>query len=250
MNLLRFLAPVALALGLFACTPAQPDAPSQTQVTAPISAAPCPQRKKPNIVTGVFGALTPRPQPGEGIVMEVGDIERFCNDPTVSSVLCAGGGDAALPLEQVVRIDAALRAKFYYTPDDLMFGKEDYWSSNTVCGDCEDYALTVAEMLHTAGQGGSKMALMIWAPGGTSGHATLLVETADAGVVEIGVGVYETPMPFQETRPVRLGSVLMDGDLSVDLRPGFSIWRGGAGEIFIGQDSENPDLLKTASPGQ
>jgi thymidine kinase len=36
------------------------------------------------------------------------------------------------------------RNEFEYRSDDLQFG-DDVYQDNTVCGDCEDYALTLAK---------------------------------------------------------------------------------------------------------
>jgi hypothetical protein len=64
------------------------------------------------------------------------------------------------------------------------------------------------------------MALMIWSPYRGAAHATLIVETADAGVVEIGTGpaASEGAHPFDATRGKRFGFIVLDGkreDLAV-----------------------------------
>lgn len=152
------------------------------------------------------------------VALDITDANRFCTD-TPKAVLCSGRPGKALTFEEVVRIDAKLRADFHYASDQARWGKTDYWSNATLCGDCEDYALTLSERLADAGEGGKDLALMLWSPGGVAGHATLLVLTADSGVVEIGVNAGEEPHVYG-AEPVRLGMIVMDGRFKMTLMPG------------------------------
>lgn len=230
MHNFRLLAPIALAFGLLSCA-------------ASAGEDPCPV--KPSLVRPLVEALTPapRPDPNRPVVMEVSEIERFCNDAATEAVLCSGGDPAQagqmLTAADVARVDATLRAVFHYRDDAAFFGRSDFWHNDTRCGDCEDYALTVSEMLAKAGQGGDKMALMIWSPDRLSGHATLLVETSDAGILEIGVSPTEGPRLFNERLGVRLGYVLMDGRLNMTLYPGVEVWRDRSW-LMIGEEAAAP----------
>ena len=157
----------------------------------------------------ILGEVAVNP-PGHVTVIGVSDVP-FCNT-NPKAVLCAGNRSKThLTLEQVRAIDARLRAEFRYVSDEVMYGKWDWWVNNRTCGDCEDYALILSERLSEAGQSGSAMGLMMWAPYQGAAHATLMVRTKDVGVVEVGVGPRETPKSFVWTTGFRAAYMPMDG---------------------------------------
>lgn len=85
---------------------------------------------------------------------------------------------------------------------------------------CEDYALTLSEDLHAAGQGGQYMGIVVWYPP-NGAHATLVVETADAGTVEVGVGTYETPSAVNWKWGTRVAMIWFDGKQKISAVPGW-----------------------------
>lgn len=155
--------------------------------------------------------------------VDVSAWKSFCADKP-AAVACAGGRGHLLKLREVKRIDMALRLSFEYRSDAMQYGREDVWNDATTCGDCEDYALTLASRLHQAGERGGAMRLMAWLPVPWAAHATLVVQTADAGEVEVGVGRHETPHPYDLTKGVRVGYLVMDGHRT---------WRTLAGSLVI-----------------
>jgi predicted transglutaminase-like cysteine proteinase len=146
------------------------------------------------------------------------DFYAFCRRaPT--AVLCRGSQGNALSLEEVRSIDAKVRADFEYRDDYVQYGISDVWTNDRLCGDCEDYALLVSERLAQAGQGGAKMGLVVWLPTEYTAHASLIVETADAGWVEINVGQGQTPQPLNWKLGRRLGVIWMDGQQKISAPP-------------------------------
>lgn len=135
-------------------------------------------------------------------------------------IVCEGAkpvkGDGRLTLAEVEAIDSQLRLQFKYQLDEVTYPKyvgtkyQDYWADNVTVGDCEDYALTLARMLNTSGEGGQDMALMLWIPVPDAGHATLIVDTVDAGAIEIGVGA-EPPTTLDMGLGKRLAMIPLDG---------------------------------------
>lgn len=145
----------------------------------------------------------------------------FCRrKPT--ALICSGGPGVALSSDEVVAIDAVLRKEFEYRDDLTRTGEADVWDDNTVCGDCEDYALTLASRLHRAGQGGANLILMLWSPSPGSAHATLLVETTDKGWYEVGVGD-GTPAPYYAALGVRFAGIRLDGERKIATMPGYRL---------------------------
>lgn len=130
------------------------------------------------------------------------------SDPT--AVLCKGAPGRMPVLADVVAADAKVRADFEYRSDFLQYGEDDVWVKKTSCGDCEDYAMTVAETLAEAGIGGQYMALILWLPTPYIAHATLVVLT-DNGPFEVGVGPTETPHPFDVKEGQRMALLPFDG---------------------------------------
>lgn len=128
------------------------------------------------------------------------------------ALLCAGGkGGDTLSLARVQAVDAELRAKYRYKSDEETYGVDDYWTHDVLCGDCEDYALTLADRLHAAGERSAAMSLMLWQPSLGVGHATLLVDTADRGVVEAGVGPGGEPQAVDWSAGTRIAFMALDG---------------------------------------
>lgn len=137
----------------------------------------------------------------------------FCRD-FPKATLCRGHtvwGPGKLTLREVTQIDQGLRASFRYVSDDVLYKEDDHWATNVSCGDCEDYALTLSERLASAGQAGSEMSLMLWFPLPGAAHATLLVQTADAGTIEVGVGDGGKPAPMDWSYGIRVAYMPMDG---------------------------------------
>jgi predicted transglutaminase-like cysteine proteinase len=168
-----------------------------------------------------FNPAAPPPKPIEAFGIE--ELRNFCKPyRRPHALICTGGAGKAPTLNEVRQVDAALRAQFEYRLDILQFADEDIWDDDTLCGDCEDYALTLATRLHKAGAGGHFMRLMIWEPVPGAGHATLLVQTADAGEVEIGVGPdSEGPHPYDAKKGRRFGAIRFDGRQELIPEPGY-----------------------------
>lgn len=144
-------------------------------------------------------------------VIGVSEVALCRNRPR--AVLCRGNGDrgGALSIERIREIDLSLRAEFHYVSDEVLHGRPDWWTNDRTCGDCEDYALILSERLSRAGQPGSSMALIAWAPTPYTAHATLLVTAANGAIYEIGVGPSETPVAMDWTRGRRAAFMPMDG---------------------------------------
>jgi predicted transglutaminase-like cysteine proteinase len=164
-------------------------------------------------------------KPGEVIVgLDVSGFKEMClAQPT--TVLCRGG-QGGMPTIATVRLaDAALRAVFEYRSDYVEYGVTDRWRAGAVCGDCEDYALALAERLHVVGVGGKFMWLDVMTTSPTLGHATLLVQTSDAGVVEVSVGAGGEPALYDPRRgfPNRYGSMRLDGRQKWTAEPGYEV---------------------------
>jgi hypothetical protein len=161
--------------------------------------------------------------PPEVTGINIGSVKSLCKVKP-KSLICAGGLGTRLTLAQVNAIDTVFRGEFEYRSDELQFG-DDVYQDNAVCGDCEDYALTLARRLNAGGQGGAFMALMFWSPFRGAAHATLIIETADAGVVEIGTGpaASEGAHPFDPTRGKRFGYIVLDGQRMMTLFPGYTL---------------------------
>ena len=175
----------------------------------------CPQEREMPVDTST---LHPTTTPA----IAFDDFPRLCKDHP-DAVICAGSlSDKRLTFAEVVKIDAKLRAHFRYRSDDATAGRSDYWRHWTTCGDCEDYALTLSELLARSGEGGAHMGLqfmfvpilpddlgdpnaqVMW-----GAHATLWVDTTDKGTVEVSVGY--PPQRLVYGYGVRLGMIPMDG---------------------------------------
>lgn len=87
--------------------------------------------------------------------------------------------------------------------------------SGMLAHNCEDYALTLSQQLAADGVAGPAMTLMLWSPRAGFAHATLVVETSDAGFVEIGVNPDELPQRYDPAKGVRFDTIRFDGSRKV-----------------------------------
>lgn len=201
---MRILAAILASLLVLGCAPA---------------AAECPPIAKVDAVRA--GAVNPTISPSRVAAINVYELAFFCRRAP-QALICAGGPGKALTPYEIITADLVLRQRFEYRDDKVRTGHADFWDNSALCGDCEDYALTLAERLHKAGQGGDRMILMMWSPGIGLAHATLLVETT-AGWYEVGVGASETPAPYDATRGDRFGGIRMDGKRKMGVMPGYRV---------------------------
>jgi hypothetical protein len=88
------------------------------------------------------------------------------------------------------------------------------------------------------------MWLVLWSPEVGLGHATLLVQTDDAGAVEIGVSPGETPHPFDIHQGRRFGLMPMTGHGDLLLEPGYSLVRDDAGNTYIAASADTLPPIK------
>ncbi len=146
-----------------------------------------------------------------------------------SAVVCSGGAGGKLAFSEIWAIDSAVRADFSYRSDMRLYGREDFWTIDRTLGDCEDYALRVSEELHSAGEAGDNMALILWMPEPEIAHATLLVETKDGGQVELGVGRFERPHQIDWDEGDRVAVLWMNGKKEFTPAPG-KLWANIARE--------------------
>ncbi|ARB14258.1 hypothetical protein Ccr5_gp040c [Caulobacter phage Ccr5] len=200
------------ALGGFAWNALSLAAPGQDLpfVTAPAAVDhQCPADPKSS------GSDGETPAYGGEVAVAIPDLRVFC-EKWAKNPLCEVRKGQKLAFSEVFEQDKALRSTFQYTSDRMMYQQGDFWAENAFCGDCEDYALTLARRLADAGAGGDTMWLEIWNPNWIGGHASLVVATADRGEVEINVWKGGEPAPFVAT-PVRLGRIALDGKLEVQL---------------------------------
>jgi len=155
---------------------------------------------------------------------------------TPAAVICAGHTTGKkLTVEEAWQVDFYLRYQFKYRSDWATAGFEDHWRNWTVCGDCEDYALTLSELLAARGQDGAEMKLqLMWVKkedGSWAGHATLLIDTADAGWVEASVGTLGNPHPLYvyPADTIKRGATIpLDGSRKATPAPGYVIMDGDA----------------------
>lgn len=188
---------------------------------APATAG-CPTLTPTEIVRAA--ELKLRPINPNAVAIDIAALSKYCRK-AVSPLLCKGAAGGKLPIASVRAVDQTLRQQFEYRADYTRFGTDDLWQAGVVCGDCEDYALTAAARLNLAGQGGAHMKMMLWFVGPGLAHATLLVDTADEGWVELGVGRAETeaPKPYRADRGIRLASITLDGKRVVQPEDGYVV---------------------------
>lgn len=238
----------ALALSLLACAPAQEPAPQVTYapVEAPIAggAPRCPHRSTVEAQKYEKEASEgQKPVIGGPVGIEIGQIVQFCAK-NHENPLCEPISGRKMTLAEANAVDSWLRSQFEYTDDDLTHGTSDFWDGDTVCGDCEDYALTLALYLAKKGQAGPSMWLAVGYPGWIGGHATLLVDTSDYGVVEYTVGgtpganVYDP-----DHQPVRLGTIQMNGKLEIATYEGVTVIQA-AGRIILQKNDTRDDARR------
>lgn len=229
----RVLLAFSLALALGGCTVAAQTTPAEEP------RAGCPdlnpiQRVRAAIEARGGGPRSETPQ------ITLAELGPFC-ERTPAAVLCAGNAtNRKLTAQDVMRIDLQLRADFAYMGDYTLRGRWDDWRNDVTCGDCEDYALTLAERLAAAGQDGRAMSLMIWMPSPEGAHATLLVETADRGLLEVGVGPSEVALPYRAEIGWRFAVMPMDGARTLILHP----------EVSWDPETALLTLNRTAAPAE
>lgn len=151
--------------------------------------------------------------------VDMQDEYRFCRSHR-AAVVCHGHPGQRLDYDEVLKVDARLRARFRYQGDPEL-------SNTTFRGNCQDYVWHLAEDLARAGEAGSYMtevSLIVCDDKGCDGHDTLLVDT-DRGVVE--VDVTDPPGPIMTTDSVWFGMMRMDGRKRVVPLPGFHLSKGG-----------------------
>lgn len=171
----------------------------------------CPKAVPPIVIT---------PDDPNNYAVDFSELVDFCKIES-DAVLCSGHRGATLPLATVLKLDNSFREVFQYRSDFQLYGKQDWWVGYTTCGDCEDYALTMSEILADAGEGGEHMALSLETINGTP-HATLLVDTSDAGKYEISVGS-RPPFPYA-VYDRRDMTITMDGKLVAHPEVGYAIY--------------------------
>ncbi len=152
-------------------------------------------------------STTPPSEVGRVVVTAFRDLCR----QAPSAVACSGGAGRKPTLAEVQAADTKLRMEFTYRTDRAVFGTGDHYSHAALCGDCEDFALVLSERLKAGGAGGPHMGLIVWQNSPYTMHATLLVDTIDAGQVEVGVGPAETPHPMDWKKGIRIATLWMDG---------------------------------------
>jgi len=229
----RSLLAVLAATFLSACQAAEPAVSAASPVPVSLAVG-CPDLTPDMVMRALAEAKSAEPD-ASVTAIEYSEIEELCRT-SPKAVICAGGKGKTLTLAQVVTVDTTFRAEFQYLSDYTQFGKADHWINLGTCGDCEDYALTLSERLHRAGASGASMRLLLWLPAPGQAHATLLVETADAGLVEVGVGEGETPAKMDWSVGTRVIAFPMDGSKSYQLAPGYSAWRYPHGELAAAAD--------------
>lgn len=148
-------------------------------------------------------------------VIDITDFDHLCQRER--SLICTGGPGRKLTRAEVVAVDQAMRAVYDPRDDAVQFGLTDYWTALTLCGDCEDYALGLAERLHRAGAAGQTMRLVVWAPEPDYAHVTLAIDTADAGEIEVGVLPTDMPQPIDWKKGVRFATIRLDGRREVQV---------------------------------
>lgn len=241
----------ALALSLLACHQAPSSPPPAavvdfSPVEHPIAgaASKCPKNVVEFRTEGAPAPENPiKRSIGGPVAVEITPIRRFCAKNRENPI-CTPISGRKLTLAEANAVDSWLRSQFTYTSDVLMHGDDDFYDDNTVCGDCEDYALTLARYLAKKGQAGSAMWLAIWYPDWEGGHATLIIDTEDYGLAEYTVG--GTPganLYDPEHQPVRLGTIQMDGKLAVATYPGV-ILTEAFGRIILSKEDTRDDARR------
>ncbi len=132
----------------------------------------------------------------------------------------------------VRKIDAGYRPQFKWRSVKTVYGPDvfDRFANWSVCGNCVAYALTMSELLAQAGEGGDYMRLQMMEYI-NDGHATLWVETTDAGTVEIGSMSYQNVVPIVWHAAWREAVVRMDGKRKAMAFAGYYITPDGY-EVF------------------
>jgi predicted transglutaminase-like cysteine proteinase len=135
--------------------------------------------------------------------------EPFCKIE-INHPICKGSKGGMLSKAAVEEIDTDLRKKFIPRTDKSIYGVTDVWTSISLCGDCEDYALHMARVLAERGVDGRNIILLAWMPSRTTAHATLAVKTTE-GWIELGILDEDKPQILDWYRGRRYAWMRMDG---------------------------------------
>lgn len=159
----------------------------------------------------------------------------FCALKT-SAVLCSGNTfspNKDLSFSTIYAVDVQLRGRFIYNTDWSLYHVVDLWQNWVISGDCEDYALTLSELLSDYGQPGADMRLVLLkvkTPFGDVGHAMLAVKSEDGGWLIIGVNPEERPLKedgnafiLPDKSYIPMVEIKMDGSQKVIPFPGFLV---------------------------
>jgi predicted transglutaminase-like cysteine proteinase len=145
--------------------------------------------------------------------LDASDLVGFCRRKP-HAVLCQGREGKLLTFAEVKEIDLAYRKIYQYRDDDLLYHVDDFYNAPVRCGDCEDYSLTMSELLADQGEAGGFMDLVLLLDcdqQGCEGHAKLWVVTADRGMIELGNDQAPHDIWWKSPEDVREGLVPMDG---------------------------------------
>lgn len=205
---------LTLAISLACCAPKPSETPGATATPKPaalvLPETPCRPLTVTQLQRQAELQLHPREMTGKyPEVIDISDFGNLCRRER--SLICTGGPGRKLTLAEVQAVDQKMRALYEGRDDIVQFGLTDYWTAQTLCGDCEDYALGLAERLHRAGAAGQTMRLVVWAPEPDYAHVTLAIDTADAGEIEVGVLPTDQPQPINWAKGRRFATIRLDG---------------------------------------
>lgn len=159
-------------------------------------------------------------------LVNFGELAGFCQR-TPLAALCAGtNGTKLISSADLIRIDANFRGDFRYCSDPRLYGQIDRWVNWTLVGDCEDYALTMAELLAREGVTGDDLQLVVGTQKAGEKHAMLRVRTT-SGWWLTGVGGMGLPGPESEFSFRQEVLIPMDGKHKAYPLPGYTLGEGG-----------------------
>lgn len=156
--------------------------------------------------------------------IDFSDLDGLCKRKPYA-MICVGHPGGLLPFAQVKQVDAQYRPHFTYVSDEAQYHKDDFFNDWTICGDCEDYALTIANLLGREGEGGSFMFLNVMMDcdeDGCDAHAALWVLTADYSMVQIDVNDGPKPIPKKHWGSYE-ALIPLDGSRKAEPFPGFVV---------------------------
>lgn len=80
-------------------------------------------------------------------------------------------------LNYVRQVNSAVNGSIMPETDEVLYGKEEYWTYPTTAGDCEDYALLKQYMLEQHGISPSDLLIAVVRKPNGEGHAVLTLRT-------------------------------------------------------------------------